>query len=73
MKKFLINVTSIALLFLPIVVLQNDKAINKQQLIPGFPLSSGGEVSVFIALCGSGFVGLTSAAYLQSLKDRKPS
>jgi hypothetical protein len=72
-KRCLINFASLLLICLPLVVLLNHEAINKQQLIPGFPLSSGGEVSVLVSLMASGFVGLTGAAYLQSLKDRKPS
>jgi hypothetical protein len=69
----MINFASALLICLPLVVLSNHEAINKQQLIPGFPLSSGGEVAVFVSLIASGFVGLTGAAYLQSLKGRKPS
>jgi hypothetical protein len=69
----MINFASALLICLPLVVLSNSEAINKQPLIPGFPLSSGGEVSVFVSLIGSGFIGLTGAAYLQSLKGRKPS
>ena len=63
----MINTVSALLLCLPLVAIANKDMLEKAQ-IGRFKV---GNEAQLLSLVSSGFIGLTGAAYLQSLKDRK--
>ena len=63
----MINTVSALLLCLPLVVIANKDMLYEAK-IGRFKV---GNEAQLLSLVSSGFIGLTGAAYLQSLKDRK--
>jgi len=65
----MINIASALLICLPIITMYHGDALSKSKV---GVYRVGNEVFL-LSLVSSGFIGLTGAAYLQSLKGRKPS